>query len=396
MQARIATGIDVGTHRIKAVIAERSRDGGAPRIIGTGSSESKGLRHGYVVNVDEAARSIRAAVAEAERMADVSVSEAVLSVGGIGLSSITATGSLSVARSDNEITEDDMELVQHIAEESIPPAEIQNRRIIYSIPIEYRVDKKHALGSPAGMQGTELGVTMLFITCLEHHIRDLVEAAAEAGIEATDVAAAPIAASLVTLSRAQKVAGCVLVNIGSETLSITVFENDMPVSLEILPVGSTDITHDIALGMKVSLEEAETVKKGGFAPRDYPQKKLDDIMASRLSNIFSAVDTHLKRLGRSGLLPAGIIITGGGASIANIKELAESSLRLPSRVAHIQVSDSAKNKDSVFAVAYGLCIIGLHSGRKGPLKLGGSGRGFSRTVGRFFKKAGEMFSKFLP
>lgn len=363
MARSIAIGIDIGTYQIKVVVAERVHgdDKTTPKILGTGYAESKGLRHGYIVNTGEVVRGLRQALTQAEKASGIPIKRAYISVGGIGLSGIISTGSVIITRADAEVTEMDAAKALEVAETDIPPALSQNRKIIYSIPTQYKIDGKVVLGKPAGLKGSRLEVRALFVTCLEHHLKDLVDAVEEAGVEVIDVFAAPIAASFVTLTKAQKVAGCVLANIGSETVSIVVFENNMPVSLEIFPIGSTDITNDIALGLRIPLEEAESIKLGGITTTNYSKKKLDEIISARLSDMFELIEAHLKKMGRNGLLPAGIIITGGGSSIASIEEYAKAALKLPSRIAHINFpeKDKGRLKDSLWAVAYGLCIIGL-------------------------------------
>ncbi len=394
MARKISVGIDVGTFQVKIVVAEKGQQ--APVILGTGCVESKGLRHGYVVNIPEVARAVRLAKEAAERQSGIKINSAFVSIGGIGLSGVISKGTIPIARQDNEIFEDDLEDVLQVAEETISKADLQNRKIISGIPIEYFVDKKPVFGKAVGMQGGELSVKALFITCLESHVKDLVEALADAGIEILDVYPAPIAASFVTLTKSQKIAGCVLANIGSETVSISVFENSIPVSLEVFPIGSTNITHDIALGMKIPLEEAEMLKRGGLLNTDYPKKKLDDIISSRLSDIFDLIEAHLKKIGRSQLLPAGIIITGGGAGIATIEEFGKAALRLPSRIAHIEIGNREKTlRDSTWAVAYGLCFVGLESDNSIPASTVSLSGMFKKTSG-LQKVAKSWFSKFMP
>jgi cell division protein FtsA len=213
------------------------------------------------------------------------------------------------------------------------------------------------------MHGNKFEIKTLYITCLEQHLNDLIEAVEEAGVSVQDVMASPIASSLVTLTKSQKIAGCVLTNIGAETVSIAVFENNIPVSLEVFPIGSTDITNDIALGLKVPLEEAEQIKIGAITGASYPRKKLEEIISARLSDIFELIEAHLKKIGRNGLLPAGIILTGGGAGLGNIEEMAKSSLHLPARIGMVGLGLPEKFglKDSAWAVAYGLCILGQHA-----------------------------------
>ena len=171
--------------------------------------------------------------------------------------------------------------------------------------------------------------------------------------------ASPLAGSLVMLTKAQKRAGCVLANIGAETVSIVVFENNTPTSLKVFPIGSNDITNDIALGLKVPLDEAEKIKRGGMTATPYSKKRLDEIISARLTDIFELIDAHLKKIKRDGLLPAGIILTGGGSGITTVQDLARVSLRLPSKIAMLDPGQNGKVRDASWAVSYGLCIWGM-------------------------------------
>ena len=372
MSRSIITGIDIGTHYVKVVIAnaqERNEKNNLPKIIGVGLVETRGLRHGYIINISDVVSSIKEAVNQAEKKADAKVKKAFVSIGGIGLGSITNTSSIIISRADLEITALDIKRVQEQCEKDIPPAASLNKKIIHSIPVQYKVDGKVVLGKPEGMHGSKFEIKTLYITCLEQHLNDMIEAVEDAGISVQDVMASPIAASLVTLSKSQKIAGCVLANIGGETVSIAVFENNIPVSLEVFPIGSTDITNDIALGLKVPLEEAEQIKIGAITGASYPRKKLEEIISARLSDIFELIEAHLKKIGRNGLLPAGIILTGGGSGLSGIEDMAKTSLRLPSRIGSIGLGIPEKNdlKDSSWAVAYGLCILGMHADTDLPI-----------------------------
>lgn len=361
MNRNIRVGIDIGTYQIKVVVSERNQsESSLPKIIGTGIAESKGLRHGYIINTEDVRESISRAIAQAEKSSGVKISRAYISVGGIGLSGITNIGQTIVSRADLEITALDIEKVQAICEQDIPPAQIQNRRILHAIPVGYKIDGRPVLGNrPLGMKGGKLEVKMLFVTCLEQHLADLIQAVEDINIQVIDILASPIAASVVILNKAQKIAGCVLANIGAETISVVVFENNLPVSLEVFPIGSTDITHDIALGLKVPLEEAESIKKGAVTQTYVSKKKLDEIIHARLSDMFELIEAHLKKIGRSGMLPAGIFITGGGSGIGTIEDFAKIMLKLPSKVATLQAGEKGRVIDSTWAVAYGLSVIGL-------------------------------------
>ena len=360
MKQNIATGIDIGTNITRVVIAELSKDSGVPRIIGTGSAESRGMRSGYVVNMSEVTKSIRAALDAAEEESGIHIRSVFLSVGGIGLESMVSFGSIMISRADNEVTDLDMDKVVAVAEEK---ADLINKQIIETIPLSYKLDGTERYGKPIGMKGSKLEVKTLFITCLEQHLNDLVYATEESGVDVEDVIPAPIAASLVALTKRQRTVGCLLANIGAETVSIAVFEEDIPISLEVFPIGSTDITNDIALGFQVPLEKAEDMKKGGV--QSFERKKLSEIIEARLSDIFELTEAHLKKIDRNGLLPAGIMLTGGGAGISTIEDFAKGALNLPSKIAHLPLEDQASEfQNSLWFVAYGLCIFGFHQSRE--------------------------------
>ncbi|OHA42225.1 MAG: cell division protein FtsA [Candidatus Taylorbacteria bacterium RIFCSPLOWO2_12_FULL_47_20] len=392
MSKKTSVGIDLGTYHTKVMVLESALENGktATKILGTGTAESKGLRHGYIINKTEASKSIQNAVGLAEKMSGLSISKAYVSIGGIGLSSVSSNGATIISRADSEITELDVDKAIETSKSQIPAHYAVNRKILHRIPNMYKIDGKPIVGlRPTGMKGSKLEVKTLFVSAIEQHLEDLTEAVEEAGVEVVDFVASPIAASIVTLKKTQKIAGVVLANIGAETVSIVVYENNIPVSLEVFPYGGTNITNDIALGLKIPLEEAEEIKRGGVVGANYPRRKLEDIVCSRLKDIFELIDGHLRKLGRNSLLPAGIVITGGSSKVASIEDLARASLGLPSRIATLNFGGNIKNiNDSVWAVAYGLCLIGLRDDE--DAKIGAD----------FVKKAGnkilEWFKHYLP
>ncbi|MCB9816731.1 cell division protein FtsA [Candidatus Nomurabacteria bacterium] len=359
MAEHIITGIDVGTYHVKVAVARVSKKGGAakPEIIGTGLSESRGLKSGYILNEADVARSIKSAITQAEKSAGVTIKRAHVAIGSIGLEEIYSHGEIIPSRADSEITASDLEKVMQDSEERITD-HIPNRRILHSIPLRHMIDGTEVLGRALGLKGTKLEVDSLFITTYEQHVNDLISTIEGVGVYVEDVIASPLAASFVMLSKAQKRAGCVLVNVGAETTSIVIFEDSTPISLKIFPVGSNDVTNDIALGLRVPLEDAEKIKRGAMTSATYSKKKLDEIIRDRLASIFLLIDTHLKKIKRDGLLPAGAILTGGGANVSGIVETAKSSLELPARIATLDIGKGTKVRDASWAVAYGLCMWG--------------------------------------
>lgn len=400
MSQKISVGIDIGTYQIKVVVSESilSEDGTyVPRIIATGEAESKGLRHGYIINISDVTRCIKLAISQAEKTAKIKIRKGYISIGGIGLSSMIGKGSVMITKANLEITDLDVKNVLAEAENSLPQSSLINKQIIQTIPQAFKIDGQMLIGRPAGMHGSKLEAKVLFVVCLKQHLNDIIEAVEDSGIEVLDVIASPIAASMVSLTKSQKIAGCILVNIGSETVSLSVFENNIPISLEVFPIGSTDITNDIALGFRIPINEAENIKLGHAGEMQYPKKKLDEIITARLSDIFELIEAHLKKIGRSGLLPAGIILTGGGSGIDTIEDVARVSLKLPSKVSSINFLSNIKNsqlQDSYWSVAYGLSVWGLNlSGSEDFITVFNIA---TESTERIFDKIIEWFKQFLP
>jgi len=224
--------------------------------------------------------------------------------------------------------------------------------------LRYRIDGELVLGKPHGMRGTKLEVDMLFITAYEQHLNDLIGAVEQTGVYVEDVMASPLAASFVLLSKAQRRAGCILANIGAETVSTVVFEDLTPISVKVFPIGANDITNDIALGLRLPLDEAEKIKRGGMTSATFPKKRLEEIIHARLADIYELIGSHLKKIKKDGLLPAGIILTGGGSTTLGAQEIARQTLNLPARVATLEIGKNQKLRDASWAVAYGLSMLG--------------------------------------
>ena len=251
--------------------------------------------------------------------------------------------------------------------------------------------------------GNKLEAEVFFITCLKQHLFGIMKAAEKAGIYIDGITASPLAASYSVLSSRQKEAGCILANIGAGTVSIIVYEESKPVSLEVFPIGSIHITNDIALGMQVPLEEAEELKIHFGSSANSAQKQLSNIIEARVNDIFELIENHLKKIGRRNLLPAGIILTGGGSNLISLEEIAKASLKLPAKEGipldpknhnHIKLTGGAKDKvinSPEWSVALGLCV-------KEMTEKDGEKRTVLRSKGlegakNFLKK---IFNPFIP
>ncbi len=385
MARRIATGIDIGTHQTKVVVVEEvaTPEGSEVHIIGTGMSDTAGMRHGYVVDIADASASVIAAKRQAESVARIPIKSGFLSVGGVSLDETRSAADTVISRADQVITELDLANVREGARRAAEP-NFLNRRILHEIPLAWKVDGHKVLGEPLGMRGTKLEGEFLYITCLAQHADLLTSAIENADIEVIDRMASPLAGSYVTLTKDQKMKGCVLANIGAETVSIVVYDEGLPISAKVFPIGSTHITDDLALGFKISLEDAERIKLGRLSGNMYPRRKIDEIITARFRTMFELIDQHLKAIGRRGALPAGIILTGGGSGQGSIADIAKGALALPSRIADLRLTSDTKIKDSTWAVAYGLALWGLTGDTEAPRRdfFGG----LWRSIQGFFRQ----------
>lgn len=363
MAQRVFTGIDIGTDYVKVVIAATPQNPDAPlSILGTATSPSKGMRQGFVTNIGEASHAVRDAVLRASQSARTSARSARISIGGLSLEEMRATAEITLTASGGVVSHHDIERV--LAEsEKRAASRLTNKTVVHVIPLEFKLDGIPLFGRPHGLQGTKLAVETLLITTLAQHYDDCIEAVENAGIEVEGVMAAPLASSVALLTKAQKMAGVCLANIGSETLSIAVFENDVPISLKVFPVGSAHITHAIALAFQLPLPEAEQLKRGAVVGSTVSPARLQAVITKELKHMFGLINTHLKSINRERLLPAGIVLTGGGASVASVVEVARITLKIPAQIGVPAMSARVSPLDAAWAVAVGLCRWGYVESR---------------------------------
>lgn len=292
----------------------------------------------------------------AEKSSSLKIKRAFILVGGVSLRGEMSSGSTIISKADGEVTSLDVSKALQDCEDNL---NLSNKKIIQSFHISSRLDGREVLGRLEGMRGTKLEVKAFFLTYSLQHLEDLIEVMAQAGVETIDIIASPMALSQIALSEKQKIAGVGLVNIGHQTTSLAVFENGLPISVHTFSIGSIDITNDIALGFKIPLKMAEYFKQGNIT-EDYSKKKLDEIIEARLSDIFELIENHLKKIKRSGLLPAGIVFAGGGASIEELEELSKFILKLPASRGATEIFGNLKTKlrDSSWFTVLGAIFSG--------------------------------------
>src|SRR3989344_2007095 len=409
MQRRIITGLDVGTTSVQVVVADQKSEGGL-EILGFGRALSEGMRRGNVVDTHDVASSIRRAVEDAERATGVPIEHAYVGFSGVGLGITATKGVVAVSRADGEISEADVDRVLANARAALP--QLPNREVIHEIPSRYAVDKEMNIKNPVGMIGNRLEAQVLFISAFTPYLKTLVKSVELAGLAVDDIVASPLAAARAVLSKHQKEIGVMTLDLGGGSASISVFEEGGLVSTGVFPVGSAHVTHDIAIGFQTPLEVAERIKleHGTLAAQsvgkrdtvrlaDYiegeataiSRRDLAEIIEARFKDIFELVDKHLKKIGRSGLLPSGVVFTGGGAGLPGIADFAKRELRLPAIVGTpVGISGSHENiQDPSWSVALGLCLLGYDETKTGSFKT-------ASVWQKILKRVGDWARPFIP
>jgi cell division protein FtsA len=347
----LIVGLDVGTTTTRVVVAVVSAEKEKPSVVGIGSVSSSGIQKGVVTDVEETIQSVSSALDAAEQMAGVPIEHAAVSIGGAHVSSLNSRGVIAVSRADGEISEDDISRVVNAAQAiSIP----SNREILHVIPQQFVVDGQDGITDPLGMTGVRLEVDAHIIEGSAPFIKNLTTCVYQAGVSVEDLVYSPLAAAKAVLSKRQRELGVVLVDLGGGTTNIAVFEENRLLQTATLPIGSMHITNDIAIGLRSSIDVAERIKidLGTALPdevkktqiinlrhideqeeeTEIPRRHVAEIIEARLSEIFSLVNKQLKFVERSGLLPAGVVLTGGGAKMHGVVELAKKELRLPAQL----------------------------------------------------------------
>jgi cell division protein FtsA len=379
-------GIDLGSHVTRVLVA--SPDGKElPRIVATGRASARGMRRGYVAHPGEAQQSLMEALSNAEKALGSEIRRAYASVSGVGLVARTVSAKLSVSRADGMVSETDHAALLRTCEDQFQ-AKAKNYRILHTIPRRYLLDGHDILAeSPIGMNGGTIELEATVVACLRHHVDALIRVITDAGVDVIDIIAGPVALSIPTLSRSQRTAGCALMDIGAETVTLALFEHDALSSLAVFPLGSADVTNDLALGLQLGLSDAERVKIGRGSDLA-PKRKVEEIVGARLEDMFELVAQHLKKTNRSGLLPAGLIITGAGSTLAPLADVAKATVRLPVQVVRMEhvLPTHKRELDTSWLTAYGLCALGDAAPAYSANGIGALVRNASGSMKSFLKQ----------
>jgi cell division protein FtsA len=363
-------GLDIGTSTVRCVVGMLDPSGsGKLSIIGHGSAPNIGMRKGMVVHVDDTAEAIAQALTEAERISGVHISRATVNINGIYVSGIDSKGVIAVGTANSEISTQDRQRVEEAATVvSLPP----NREIIQFFAKNYSLDGQRSIKDPVGMRGVRLEVDAHIVTAATPNVRNLNLALEKAGILPTHHTVSSLASAEAVLSRQQKEAGTLLLDIGSSTTNLIVVEDGEVQHIAIIGIGGSYITNDLAIGLKTDLDIAERVKvehailgepkktlatvSVGNAHHSFPMEEVTMITEARVDELFEYVDKELHKIRRSRKLPGGVVLTGGTAKLPGIAEFAKEKLQLAARIGKLQ--PIAGLIDTVDDVSY-TTVVGL-------------------------------------
>lgn len=407
-QEDIVVGLDLGTTKICAIIAERGVEGQV-KVIGVGNHPSEGLRRGVVVDVEKTVESIKKAVGEAELMAGVEVGSVFAGIAGEHVGSANSHGLIAVGGEGGEVSSVDRERVIEAARAVAGIA--SDREILHLLPQDFSVDEQRGIRNPVGMVGARLEVDVHIVTGAVTSAQNICKSVLRAGIEVRDIVLEPLASSYAVLEQEERDMGVCLVDVGGGTTDVALFTQGSVRHTSVIGLGGQNVTNDVAIGLRTSWSHAESIKcasgtalaeqieKGemvevpgvaGRAPRQVPRQMLAAIIQPRMEEVFTLVRRELvgALYGRS--LNAGIVLTGGGALLEGAVELAEKVFELPVRLGiprgFTGMADSVTNP--IYATALGLALFGVESQEPGSGRIVEGPNGLSD--GKFESVLGRM------
>lgn len=415
---KIITGLDVGTNSIKALVVEKL--GNEWNVLSYAQIPSFGLRRGVVVNADEVAKNIQLLMANIERDTGRKINSVFVNIGGSHLYTLPSDGLISVSRADHIISQEDIERVlQATRAINIP----MNEEVLDVFPREFIIDDQKGIKQPVNLTGVRLQAKVVLLCYFQQHFINLTQAVLAAGLQIDDILPSPLASAEAVLTPQQKEIGVALIDIGSATTSLAVYEEGEVMHLAVFPLGSANITNDLAIGLRTEVAIAEDIKKQHgtcllMASRknaeshaekrgseknkidvtttshevSFTKKDLVHIIQPRVTEILELMQKELKKIGRQELLPGGVVLTGGGAKLPKIKELAKETLRLPCEIG-VPKGIIGLAQDSALATVAGLVMSSpdFHDG--GQESMFGFSTGFMRGWG---VKMRRMFRVFIP
>src|SRR5512140_675572 len=377
--SEIIVGLDIGTTKIACIAGEVTEDG--VDIIGIGTAPSKGLRRGYVVNIDATVSSIQQAVDEAENMAGCEITTVYAAISGAHVRGLNSHGIVAVK--DGEVRETDIARVIDAAKAVAIP---MDREIIHVLPQDFVVDEQDGIKEPLGMSGVRLEAKVHIVTAAVSSAQNIIKCCAKTGLSVTDIVLEPLASAEATLADEERELGVALVDIGGGTTDVAIFSAGAIQHTSVIPLGGNHLTNDIAVGLRTPMHEAEKIKVkfgsaqgssvdkddtievpsvGGRAPRVLSRRILCEIIEPRVEELFQLVHREIQKAGQEDLLASGVVLTGGSTNLHGMAELAEEVLGLPVRRGLPRgiggLTDVVKSPQH--ATAVGLLLYGARQGR---------------------------------
>lgn len=343
-------GLDIGTTKVAALIAGPDDEGSGLRVLGLGHVPSRGLRKGVVVNLEETVHSIRGAVAEAERMAGIPIRHAAAGIAGEHVRSVNSRGVIAVSRDGSEIGSDDVSRVVEAARAVAIPGD---RQVFHVIPQEFVVDDQAGIRNPVGMSGVRLEAEVHIVTGAVASARNIEKAIRGAGLRGASLVLEPLAASHAVLTADERNLGCLLIDLGGGTTDIALYYDGAIRHTAVVGLGGTNVTHDLAVGLHTPIEAAEEIKiahgsatadrvdpetiievpgVGGRTPKPIHKQLIAQMIEARMEEIFTMVYREVKKNLFTELMAGGVVLTGGGASMDGVGELAERIFEMPVRI----------------------------------------------------------------
>lgn len=375
--SKYAVGIDIGTNKIRCVVGHVDVSTGAPTIVGVGEVPNSGMRKGVVVNLSGPSKAIDDALGEAERMSGYQVNAATLSINGSHILSTKADGMIAIGMAGQEVTEDDIFRLEDVATTGKVPA---NREILELVPFSYRLDGQDGIKDPVGMTGTRLEINANVVSALVPHVVNLQKTAEQAQVTPHTLVPSAVAASRAVLTEQQLENGVAVIDFGGATTGVAIYEEGDLQYTAVIPVGSNNITNDLAIGLKTDPEIAEIVKlqhataasgrdskkvsvKHEKETHEFSTGDIDEIVEARLEELFEDINSELKKAGRKGKLPNGVVFVGGGSQLKGLVDYAKQSLELAARIGKPKgFGGVAEQLESpAFAVAVGLMFSDMQS-----------------------------------
>ncbi len=372
---QLIVGLDIGTSKIVAIVAEISA-GGEIEIVGIGASASQGLKKGVVIDIESTVSSIKKAIEEAELMAGVQIKSVFAGIAGSHIKSLNSHG--IVAIKDREVGSEDVNRVIDAAKAVAIPTD---QRIIHVLPQEFVIDDQDGIREPIGMSGVRLEAKVHLVTGSTSAAQNIVKCVRQCGLEVEDVILEQLASSYSVLTEDEKELGVCLVDIGGGTTDIAVFTEGAIRHTAVIPIAGDQVTNDIAVALRTPTQFAEDIKVkyacalrqlanaedtievpgvGDRASRRLARQTLAEVVEPRYEELLTLVQTELRRSGFEGLCAAGVVLTGGSAKMEGVVELAEEVFHMPVRLGFPQhvtgLADVVRNP--IHATGVGLLLFG--------------------------------------